>query len=65
MTLRELIAETLDWVRETTASVGYWFEDGWGKLIEGNILDLTIGQIAFILFLVWWIFIVIKPDSRR
>ena len=59
MTLRELFQLIGVWLSDTTVAVTAdqffhidWFKDGFEKLIEGNILDLTISQIAFILFLV-------------
>ena len=63
MTLRELFQLIGIWWSDTTVSVTAdqffhidWFKDGLEKLIEGNILDLTISQIAFILFLVLMFF---------
>ena len=63
MTLRELFQLIGDWWSDTTVAVTAdqffhidWFKDGLEKLIEGNILDLTISQIAFILFFVLMIF---------
>ena len=56
MTLRELFQIIDDWRIDLyyfiTIDVWYWIKDVFEKLSEGNILDLTIGQIAFILFLV-------------
>ena len=59
MTLRELFQLIGVWWSDTTVAVTAdqffhidWFKDGFEKIIEGNILDLAIGQIAFILFLV-------------
>ena len=60
MTLRELFQIIDDWRIDLyyfiTIDVWYWIKDVFEKLSEGNILDLTIGQIAFILFLVLMIF---------
>jgi hypothetical protein len=36
--------------------MAHWLGSGWNNLIEGNFLDLTIGQIAFtliIIFILW------------
>ena len=63
MTLRELFQLIGVWWSDTTVAVTAdqffhidWFKDGFEKLIEGNILDLKISQIAFILFFVLMIF---------
>ena len=63
MTLHELFQLIGVWWSDTTVFVTAdqffhidWFKDGFEKLIEGNILDLTISQIAFILFLVLMFF---------
>ena len=60
MTLRELLELTLIWINkiywwgvDAFKSAKDWFFDGYAKLITGNILDLTIGQVAFILITVF------------
>ena len=63
MTLGELLSQITEWfyrADQWTVRAGDdaldWLGSGWNNLIEGNFLDLTIGQIAFtliIIFILW------------
>ena len=46
-----------DWLE----SADRWFADGYGKLVEFNFLDLTVGQVLFTLAIVFftWVFLAI------
>jgi len=52
MTLRESFQGILD----SIIKIIDWFIDGWNKLFNGEILDLTIGQAILVLFIGWLIF---------
>jgi hypothetical protein len=52
MTLREFGQNFSESYNDTTV----WFSDGWEKLVNGQFLDLTIGQALLILFIVWAFF---------
>ena len=49
MTIRELLA----YIEQTVGAGQAWFADGWGKLVEFNILDLTVGQGVFTVALIF------------
>jgi len=63
MTLGELLNQITEWIYRADQWTGRagddaldWLGSGWNNLIEGNFLDLTIGQIAFtliIIFILW------------
>jgi len=67
MTLKELIDNTKNWIDNTEdRSVNLfddttsWFSDGFEKLVQGNILELTIWQALLITFIILFIFMRIK-----
>jgi len=64
MTLREVIDNTKNWFVDSYNDTTSWFSDWFEKLINGNILDLTIGQALFSMLLVWFFIIGIKDSMR-
>ena len=56
MTVRELIHNTKNWFIESFSDITSWFAEGWEKIIDGNFLDLTIGQALLVLLIIGWFY---------
>jgi len=53
MTVGELGNKFLDWLDEAFINVLLFFVDMYGKISNGDILELTLWQGGFILFIIW------------
>ena len=51
----------VDWIN----AVAVWFfDEGLFNLVSGNFLDLTLGQVAFTLFMIWVAYVNIRQLIR-
>ena len=62
MTVRELIHNTKNYFLESYNDTTSWFIEGGGKIVNGNFLDLTIGQALLVLFIAWSFLLGIKES---
>lgn len=52
----------VDWIN----AVAVWFfDEGLFNLVSGNFLDLTLGQVAFTLFMIWAAYLNIRQLIRN